>query len=118
MMLDRLRWAGVACLLGLIVLGLGWELWWAPLRPGGSWLVLKVLPLLLCLRGLLYGRRYTFQALSLFVWVYFTEGCVRAWGDSGLSAQLALAEAVLCVLLFVICAAYARLSAPSRLARG
>ena len=47
------RWLAVGSLLGLIVLGLAWELWLAPLRPGGSWLVLKVLPLCVPLAGLL-----------------------------------------------------------------
>jgi len=28
-------------LIGLIFLCLAWELWLAPIRPGGSWLVLK-----------------------------------------------------------------------------
>ena len=31
------RALSIASLLGLIVLGLAWELWLAPLRPGGSW---------------------------------------------------------------------------------
>ena len=38
------RQLAVASLLALIVLVLGWELFWAPLRPGGSWLALKALP--------------------------------------------------------------------------
>src|SRR5690606_28653235 len=41
-----LRRTASVCLIGLIALGLAWELWLAPLRPGGSWLVLKVIPLL------------------------------------------------------------------------
>ena len=117
MNLDRLRWASVLCLLAMIVIGVGGELWWAPLRPGGSWLVLKVLPLLLCLRGLMYGRRYVFQALSLLVWIYAAEGSLRAFSDGGMSAALGLAEVVLAIALFGFCAAYSRLSAPSRLAR-
>src|SRR5256885_15112591 len=38
------RWLAVSSLMGLIVLSLAWELWLAPMRPGGSWLVLKALP--------------------------------------------------------------------------
>ena len=44
------------------------QLWLAPLRPGGSWLVLKVLPLLLPLRRLalaLLGRFSWLRAVSL-----------------------------------------------------
>lgn len=113
-----LRWAqytALACLLGLIALGLAWELRLAPLRPGGTWLVLKVLPLLAALRGMLHARRYTFQWMSLAVLIYFTEGTVRATSDHGLSAQLALIETVLSLVLFAACLIYARQSAPSRM---
>ena len=87
----------MASLLGLIVLGLAWELWLAPLRPGGSWWVIKILPLLPALPGLLRNRMYTYRWLSLLVWLYFTEGVVRATSESGLSAGLALLQALLCV---------------------
>ncbi len=103
------RWLAVGSLLGLIALGLGWEIWWAPLRPGGSWLALKVLPLTLPLAGLLKNRMYTYRWVSLMVWLYFTEGAVRAASDTGLSAVLALVEVLLCVALFVACALHVRL---------
>ena len=103
------RAAAVASLLGLIVLGLAWELWLAPLRPGGSWWVIKILPLLPALPGLLKNRMYTYRWLSLMVWLYFTEGIVRATSESGLSAWLASAEVLLCVLLFTACALHVRL---------
>jgi uncharacterized membrane protein len=106
---NRTRWLAVGSLLGLIVLGLLWELWLAPLRPGGSWLVLKVLPLTLPLAGLLKNRMYTYRWVSLLVWLYFTEGAVRAWSDTGLSAALAGIEVLLCVLLFVACALHVRI---------
>jgi len=106
---NRTRWLAVGSLLGLIVLGLLWELWLAPLRPGGSWLVLKVLPLTLPLAGLLKNRMYTYRWVSLLVWLYFTEGAVRAWSDNGLSAALAGIEVLLCVLLFVACALHVRI---------
>ena len=96
-------------LLGLIVLGLAWELWLAPLRPGGSWLVLKVLPLTVPLAGLLKNRMYTYRWLSLLVWIYFTEGVVRATSDGGLSAMLAAIQVLLCVALFVACSMHVRL---------
>ncbi|WP_342130420.1 DUF2069 domain-containing protein [Hydrogenophaga sp. OTU3427] len=103
------RRVAVASLLGLIVLGLAWELWLAPLRPGGSWWVIKVLPLLPALPGLLKNRMYTYRWLSLLVWLYFTEAVVRATSDSGLSAVLAGLQLILCVLLFVACTLHIRL---------
>ena len=102
------QWLAVFALLGLIVLSVGWELWWAPLRPGGSWLVLKALPLAIPLIGLLKRRMYTYRWVSLLVWLYFTEGVVRAWGDAPPSRWCALAEVALCVLLFVACALHVR----------
>jgi uncharacterized membrane protein len=95
--------------MGLIVLGLAWELWLAPLRPGGTLLALKVLPLCFPLTGLLKNRMYTYRWLSLLIWLYFTEGVVRAWGDAAPSNYLAFAEVVLCVVLFIACALHVRL---------
>ena len=102
------RRLAVALLLGLVVLSLGWELWWAPLRPGGSWLALKALPLCLPLAGLLKNKLYTHRWLSLMVWLYFTEGVVRASSDPPPSAYFAVFEVALCLLLFVTCALHVR----------
>jgi uncharacterized membrane protein len=103
------RWVAVASTLGLIVLGLAWELWLAPVRHGGSWLAIKVLPLCFPLAGLLRNRMYTYRWVSLVVWIYFTEGVVRAWSDRGLSARLALIEIALCLALFAACALHVRI---------
>jgi uncharacterized membrane protein len=93
---ERAAWiAACACLVGLILLGLAWELVLAPLKPGGSWLVLKVLPLLFPLFGVLRARTYTLQWSTLLIWVYVAEGAARAWSDSGRSAQLAVIELAL-----------------------
>ncbi|MEO5737494.1 MAG: DUF2069 domain-containing protein [Variovorax sp.] len=104
------RWFAVGSLVGLIVLGLAWEMWLAPLRPGGSVLALKVLPLVVPLAGLLKNRMYTYRWVSLMVWLYFTEGVVRAWSDVlPLSRGLALLEVLLCLVLFAACAWHVRL---------
>ena len=96
-------------LLALIVLCLAWELWLAPIRPGGSWLALKALPLCIPLAGLLKHRMYTYRWLSLMIWLYFTEGVVRAWSDKPPGNWLAMVEIALCVVLFAACAAHVRL---------
>lgn len=100
------RTVAVGSVLALIVLGLAWELWLAP--TGTGTLALKVLPLLLPLAGLLRNRMYTYRWLSLMVWLYFTEGVVRATTERGVSAALAITEIVLCLLLFAACAAHVR----------
>jgi len=103
------RILAVGSLLGLIVLGLAWELVLAPLRPGGSWIALKVLPLCVPLAGLLKNRMYTYRWVSLMVWLYFTEGVVRAYSDKPPGNYLAMVEVVLCLALFVACALHVRL---------
>lgn len=103
------RTLAVGSLLGLIVLSLAWELWLAPLRPGGSWLALKALPLCVPLAGLLRHRMYTYRWVSLVVWLYFTEGVVRAWSDPVPSSWLAMVEIALCLSLFTACAMHVRL---------
>ncbi len=96
----------VAALLGLVLLGLAWELWLAP--TGARSLALKVLPLTLPLAGVLKLRLSSYRVLSLLVWVYVAEGSFRATADAGVSARLAWVELVLCAVLFVGCVLHIR----------
>lgn len=93
-------------LVGLVVLGVAWELWLAP--TGSGTLAIKVLPLLPALAGIWCHRMYTYRWLSLLVWLYFTEGVVRAYSETGLSAALAGLEVALSLLLFTACALHVR----------
>jgi uncharacterized membrane protein len=113
-MIQRLQLTAIISLISLILLSLAWEAWLAPIRPGGSLLVLKALPLLLPLFGILRGRRYTYQWSCMFILLYFTEGAVRGWSDTGLSQQLAWLETLLALMFFSSAVLYARLTAPSR----
>ena len=101
--------AAVSSLVALIVLCVAWELWLAPVRPGGSLLALKALPLVLPLPGLIKRRMYTYRWLSLMIWLYCTEGLVRATSDTAPSSYYAWAEVVLCILLFTACTLHIRL---------
>lgn len=101
--------AAVSSLVALIVLCVAWELWLAPVRPGGSLLAFKALPLVLPLAGLLKRRMYTYRWLSLMIWLYCTEGLVRATSDTAPSSYYAWAEVVLCILLFTACTLHIRL---------
>lgn len=107
--IDAIRWTAAASLFGLIVLGVLWEMVLAPIRPGGSLLALKVLPLILPLAGVMKNRMYTYRWLSLLVWLYFTEGVVRAWSDKPPSNYLAMIEVVLCLVLFTACALHVKI---------
>lgn len=93
-------WSAVASIVVLIALCVAWELALAPLRPGGSWLVLKVLPLLIPLRGILKRDIYTLQWSSMLILVYLAEGTVRGLTDTGLSAILAWIEVALVCIFF------------------
>lgn len=103
------RWLAAGSLLALIALCLAWELVLAPLRPGGSWLALKALPLCVPLAGILKNRMYTYRWVSLVIWLYFIEGVVRAWSDARPSSWLAMGEIVLCLVLFTACTLHVRL---------
>jgi uncharacterized membrane protein len=106
----RLAIASSLSLISLILLGLFCELWLAPLRPGGSMLALKVLPLFLPLSGVLRGRRYTFQWASMLILAYFIEGAVRAASDTAPSSWLAGGEIALTLVFFASAVAYARMT--------
>ena len=106
---ETTRWLAVASLLALILLGLAWELWLAPLRPGGSLWAVKVLPLCLPVAGLLKRRMYTYRWTSLLVWFYFLEGVVRATSERGPAVPLAILEVALTLVLFAACALHVRI---------
>ena len=119
--IEMTRLMALGSLAGLIVLGLAWEMWLAPIRPGGSLLALKVLPLVIPLAGIWKNRMYTYRWVSLMVWLYFTEGVVRAWSDRAPGNYLAMLEVALCLLLFIACAQHVRLrfkNLPSATAAG
>ena len=105
--------AAAACLIALIFLCLAWELVLAPIRPGGSWLVLKVLPLLAALPGVLRGRRYTVQWSTLLIWLYAAEGATRAYTDLGLGATLAAVEFFLALGYFLAAVKWLRAKPPA-----
>ena len=99
----------LASLIALIILCLAWEWFLAPLRPGGSWMVLKAVFLLIPLRGVLKRDIYTMQWSSMVILLYFTEGVVRGASDTlPLSAALAWAEAGLVTAYFLACIFYIR----------
>ncbi len=98
----------VVSLIALIVLCIAWETVLAPIRPNGSWLVLKVIPLLIPLRGILKRDLYTMQWSSMLILLYFAEGIVRGMSDTGLSATLGWIEVTLVLIFFICVIAYLR----------
>ena len=112
-MMRSAQWISSTTLIALIALCVAWELVLAPLRPGGSWLVLKVVPLLLPLRGILHGRRYTYQWSSLLACLYLCEGLARAWTDLQPSKGLAILETALSLIFLISTSFYAKATRPS-----
>ena len=98
-----------ASLMVLIAWLLAWEMVVAPLKPGGSLLALKVIPLLLPLRGVLKRDVYTLQWSSMLILLYFAEGVVRGYSDRDeLSRMMAWGETALVCIYFACALLYLR----------
>ena len=99
----------LASLLALILLCVLWETVLAPLRPGGSLLLLKALPLAFAVRGVARRSLYTMQWASMLVLLYLMEGVVRAMSDPpGFSRPLAWLEILLSTVFFLSAILYVR----------
>lgn len=96
----------------LCFFALAWELWLAPLRPGGSSLALKALPLLVPLFGLLRQKRYTHQWCALLTLIYLAEALVRIGSDPEGTRWAPAIELLLAAALFAGCVGYARATRP------
>jgi uncharacterized membrane protein len=96
------RALAVGSVIGLIVLGLAWELWLAP--TGRGTLAVKVLPLLPLIPGLVRYRMYSYRVLSLLVWLYVLEGLLRATSGEAMPVPLLAAlETLLAITAFCAC---------------
>jgi uncharacterized membrane protein len=99
-------------LIALVLFCLLWELLLAPLRPGGSWLALKALPLALLVPSALRGTRRALQWLSLLLPFYVAEGVVRGFTESGRHALVAWVAAAIAAATFVALLAWVRSGRP------
>jgi len=98
---DRMRRLTVLLTIALIVLGVAWETVLAPLRPGGSLLALKVLPLLFVLPAFWKGRIRHYQLWSMLILAYLCEGVVRGMSDGGRSSLLGWMGAALAAAIYL-----------------
>jgi uncharacterized membrane protein len=95
-----------AAFVDLLILCVSWEWFISPLRPGGSWLILKAIPLLFAIPGLWKGNVYTMQWASMLILLYITEGLVRIL-ETGANFWMATLEitlgtiAFLCLLIYL-----------------
>ena len=101
------RYAHMGTLVSLVLLIvwlLAWEIWIAPIKPGGSIIALKVIPLLFPLSGVIKRDLYTLQWSSMLVLLYFTEGVVRAWSDLEPTSRIMAMGEVVLVIVYFVCA--------------
>lgn len=89
-----------AAFIDLFILCVCWEWFISPLRPGGSWLILKGLPLIFAIPGIWQGKVYTMQWASMLILLYVTEGLVRIL-ETGANFWLAVLETTLATVGFV-----------------
>ena len=90
----------VAAFVDLFILCVAWEWFISPLRPGGSWLILKGIPLLFAIPGIWKAKVYTMQWASMLILLYITEGLVRIL-ENGANFWLALFETLIATIAFV-----------------
>lgn len=100
--LDKNKYVLIAsaATLDLIILCVAWEWFVSPLRPGGSWLILKAVPLIVMLPGIWRAKVYTMQWGTMLILIYTTEALVRI-SESGWNFWMALLELVFSVTIFV-----------------
>jgi len=96
------RWhrAAVAAIFALALIELLWETLLAPLRPGGSWLALKALPLAILCVALARGSQQARKAASLILPIYFGEAILRAVSEHGRHSLVASMAAALALAAF------------------
>ena len=96
------RWQriAVATVAALILLDVLWEIWLAPLKPWGSWLAMKALPLAIAWPALARGARKARQWLTLLLPLYLAEAIVRAVSERGRHAMVAAVATALIVVAF------------------
>ena len=96
-------------LIALFLWCIAWEIWLAPLKPGGTFMFLKAVPLAFAIRGVAKGSLYTLQWASMLILLYFMEGVVRVASDPpGASIMMAWVEIVLSTVFFFAALAYLR----------
>ncbi|MBU3601431.1 DUF2069 domain-containing protein [Polynucleobacter sp. AM-25C3] len=97
---DPYQLIATAAFVDLFILCVSWEWFISPLRPGGSWLILKGVPLLFAIPGLWKGKVYTMQWASMLILLYITEGLVRIL-ETGANFWMAVLETTLGTVAFV-----------------
>ncbi len=102
---DPYQLIATAAFVDLFILCIAWEWFISPLRPGGSWLILKAIPLLFAIPGVWRGNVYTMQWASMLVLLYVTEGLVRIL-ETGTNFWMAVLETAIGTVGFICLLVY------------
>jgi len=96
---------------GLLILLSSWIIYFDPPKNSTTSLALIFIltPLLIALRGILHGKRYTYAWSSMLILFYFMHGVVEAWANEDQTIKiLALIEVFLSVVFFIGAILYVR----------
>jgi len=99
--MNKLFLSASLSLIGLIILNLLWEIYYNPLHSEGSLMVIKSAILLIPLSGILKKNRYTYQWSSMFILLFFIEGIVRFYSETGVSQSMSLYQIILSGIFFL-----------------
>ena len=99
--MNKLFLSASLSLIGLIILNLVWEIFYNPLHSEGSLMVIKSAILLIPLSGILKKNRYTYQWSSMFILLFFIEGIVRFYSETGVSQSMSLYQIILSGIFFL-----------------
>jgi len=107
---DASQWRrlAVAALAALIIYSILWETVLAPLRPGGSWLVVKSLPLCILWPAVARQNVRAVQWVLLLLPWYFAEGAVRGFSETGRHAVCAYGGAIIALCAIGAALGYVR----------
>ncbi len=89
---------------GLLILLASWIIYFRPPTnsPVSFTLLFALTPLLIALRGLLHGKRYTYAWSSMLILFYFLHGVVEAWANENETVKiLAMIEVTFSVVFFI-----------------
>ena len=103
---SDLPWTALGLSTLLLVHCVVWELWGAP--TGSGTLALKAVPLIWPLSSIYRNRLRGHQVMSLWVWFYLMEGCVRVWSDPPAVRAWAAVEIFLSLAAFAACTVHLR----------
>lgn len=102
-------WLSLVGYTGLLLLLPLWYGWLAPpeILPKSLVLGILLIPLLFPLRGLLYGKPYTFAWTSFLALMYFIHGVTEAWSAPE-ARYLAILEIIFSLCLYFGAMMFAR----------